>query len=124
MHLPSLAAILPLLSPRQTTPDYQAYPPCTQSCFETAIANSNCQYTTEVAYVACLCNDSTSLAGFAQCVYAGCGARILNTTAVELVYNCQINGSPSSLTVNQFVADGDTSGTGMLSISIYPYFLD
>ena len=75
--------------------------------------DTGCAYTTEVAYIACLCSDGTSQAGFARCVYADCGSQALNDAAAIHMHNCEVNGSPSALSEQQFIADGEAAGTGM-----------
>lgn len=75
--------------------------------------DTGCAYTTEVAYIACLCSDGTSQAGFARCVYADCGSQALNDAATIHTHNCEVNGSPSALSEQQFIADGEAAGTGM-----------
>jgi hypothetical protein len=53
------------------------------------------------------------MAGFAQCIYTDCGAQALNDSAPIYMHNCQVNGSPSVLSEEQFIADGEAAGTGM-----------
>ncbi len=124
MQIPSgssLAILGSILSVRQTTPTYELYSGCTEVCFESAIVGTNCVYTTEIAYVGCLCNDGSSQADFARCVYTDCGSQALNDAAAIHMHNCQVNGSPSALSEEQFIADGEAAGTcmSMFKISLH-----
>jgi len=111
MHLPSIGLILPLLSPRQITPDYESYGPCAQDCAEPIALDSGCSLTPETALYACLCYDASAQTQLAQCVYTNCGAQTLNATAVIHDHNCQINESPSVLSESQIIAAGEGTGS-------------
>jgi hypothetical protein len=115
MHFPSLPAILPiaaLLSPRQTTPNYEPYTPCAENCFVDAAFSDKCVYTTpETAWVTCVCNNDDEQASIARCIYTSCGAQTLNDSAPIHEHNCQINGSPSTLSEEQFIAYGEEAAT-------------
>jgi hypothetical protein len=128
MHLPSPAFILPLgafLSPRQTTtPNYEPYTPCAEGCVAGQGLSETCYYSTQVAWVTCICNSDDEQAIIARCIYTDCGAQILNASAPIHVHNCQINGSPSTLSEEQFIAYGDEAATtGMWRPSFYLSFL-
>ena len=122
MHLPtSLAITLSLLTKRQA---FETYDSCAESCFVENLEFFASQCTEQVGsqgYIACVCGNTDFDVSSASCIFTQCGPTILNQTASQHDYNCNLNGSPPALDAQQFIAAGHSdSGDG--SDSTFKFF--
>jgi hypothetical protein len=109
MHIPtSLAITLSLLWKRQA---FEIYDSCATSCFDEYLVYFESQCTETVGtqkYLACVCGNTDFDFSSASCILTQCGATILNQTAAQHDYNCNLNESPPALDAQQFIAAGHT----------------
>lgn len=104
--LPTLSLVFLIALPTLNAFDWADYPVCAQTQLEN-LAPLSCDTGNLYTSNNCLCSDTSFLDAAALAIYNNCDCTDLTHSANTMVSNCDASGTPSVLTVGEFIAAGD-----------------